>query len=81
MRYPPDEYSSHEYEVQKVRKGGEFVDELVFYLRVGEPVNIKIEEVLKKVGLWEGPPPRHGKRKYPFNMVVLPEGEPQEEAY
>ena len=81
MRYPPDEYSSHEYEVQKARKGGEIVDELVFYLRVGEPVNIKIDEVLKKVGLWKGPPRLHPKREYRFTTVVLPEGEPQEEAY
>ena len=44
MKYKPDKYSSHEYEVKNVYMEGTSFKTIVFYLRAGEPVDIKIEE-------------------------------------
>ena len=55
MRYPTDDASSHEYEVKRVHMDGATFDAVVFYLRTGEPVNINVEDVLRKTKLWAEP--------------------------
>lgn len=55
MRYPADDASSHEYEVKRVHMDGVTFDAVVFYLRTGEPVNINVEDVLRKTSLWTEP--------------------------
>ena len=55
MKYPPDEASSHKYEVKKVHMDSATFDAVVFYLRAGEPVSINVEDVLKKTSLWMEP--------------------------
>ena len=72
MRYGPNELSSHPYEVQEQRdEDGKIRKMLVFYLRQGEPVNIKFEAVLKRTGLWRRPPPG-GSITDQFQIKVLP---------
>lgn len=48
MRSDPDEFSSHPYEVKNVYMKGSSFKAVVFYLVAGRPVEIKIEDVLKK---------------------------------
>ncbi len=55
LRYPADDTSSHEYEVKRVHMDGATFDAVVFYLRTGEPVNINVEDVLRKINLWTEP--------------------------
>ena len=55
LRYPADDASSHEYEVKRVHMDGATFDAVVFYLRTGEPVNINVEDVLRKTNLWTEP--------------------------
>lgn len=52
MRHRPDKFSSHPYEVKNVYMKGSSFKAVVFYLVAGQPVQIKIEDVLKKTNLW-----------------------------
>ena len=73
MTHPPDEASSHKYEVKRVHMDGGTFNAVVFYLRVGEPVDIKLEEVLKKTHLWAAPTEAEPKREYHLIFEVEPE--------
>ena len=64
MRYKPDEYSSHQYEVKNFHMKGARFTTVCFYLRVGEPVNIKIDSILKKTNIWLEPTKSEPKREY-----------------
>ena len=73
LRYPPDDCSSHEYEVKKVHVDGAEFFAVVFYLRAGEPVNISVDGVLKRVGLWSEPVVSDPVREYRLIFEVQPE--------
>ena len=73
MRYSPDDASSHEYEVKRVHMGDSTFFAVVFYLRVGEPVNINVEDVLKKTNLWMEPTKSNPKKEHYLIFEVKPE--------
>ena len=73
MKYPPDEASSHKYEVKKVHLDSATFDAVVFYLRAGEPVSINVEDVLKKTSLWIEPTKSRPKQKHHLIFEVEPE--------
>ena len=75
MRYAADEASSHEYEVKRVHMDGATFDAIVFYLRVGEPVNINVEDVLKKTKLWTEPSESCPKKEHHLIFEVAPSDE------
>ena len=64
MKYPSDDASSHEYEVKTVHVDGANFDAVVFCLRVGEPVNINVEDVLKTTNLWMEPTKSSPKKEH-----------------
>ena len=73
MKYSPDDASSHEYEVKKVHMDGSTFFAVVFYLRIGEPVNINVEDVLKKTNLWMEPTKSNPKKEHHLIFEVKPE--------
>lgn len=73
MKYPPDDASSHEYEVKRVHMDGATFLAVVFYLRAGEPVDINVENVLKKANLWMEPTTSDPKKEYHLIFEVRPE--------
>ena len=73
MTYPPDESSSHKYEVKRIHLIGATFDAVVFYLRAGEPVNINVEDVLKKTRLWMEPTKSKPKKEHHLIFEVEPE--------
>lgn len=73
MRFPADDISSHEYEVKDVLDEGRFYKLVVFYLRSGESVEIKMEEVLKKTNLWMEPTESEPRREYVVHFEVAPD--------
>lgn len=73
MKYPPDEASSHRYEVKRVHMDGATFHAIVFYLRTGEPVNINVEDVLKKTHLWTEPTKADPKKEHHLIFEVEPE--------
>ena len=73
MKYQPDDASSHEYEVKKVHMDDTSFYAVVFYLRVGEAVNIKVEDVLKKTRLWSEPTASEPKKEHHLIFEVQPE--------
>jgi glucose-6-phosphate 1-dehydrogenase len=73
VKYPPDASSSHKYEVKKVHTDGATFDAVVFYLRAGEPVNIDVEEVLKKTNLWIEPTTSNPRKAHHLIFEVEPE--------
>ncbi len=75
MQYPPDDASSHRYEVKKVHMDGSTFDAVVFYLRAGEPVNIDVEDVLKNVNLWVEPTDSNPRPEHHFIFEVTPQDE------
>lgn len=77
MQYPPDDASSHRYEVKKVHMDGSAFDAVVFYLRAGEPVNINVnvEDVLKNTNLWVEPTDSHPRSEHHFIFEVAPQGD------
>ena len=70
MRYEPDEFSSHEYEVKNLYMKGSSCKTVFFYLSAGEPVNLQIESVLKKTNLWFEPTKSEPKREYQIFLEV-----------
>ena len=72
MRNHPDEFSSHEYEVKNVYMKGSSFKAVVVYLVAGQPVEIKIEDVLKKTSLWMEPTKSEPKREYHVFFEVRP---------
>lgn len=75
MRYKPDEISKHEYEVKNVYMEGTSFKAIVFYLRAGEPVDIKIEDVLKKTNIWMEPTASEPRREYRVFFEIRPQGD------
>ena len=75
MKYSPDAFSSHEYEVKNIYAEGKSFKAVVFYLRRGEPVNIQPEQVLKKTNLWMEPTETEPKREYQLFLEVAPQDE------
>ena len=75
MKYPPDDFSTHPYEVKNVYTEGTSFKTLVFYLRHGEPMNIQIDQVLKKTNLWVEPTQSEPKREYQLFLEVSPQHE------
>lgn len=73
MRCKPDEFSKHEYEVKNVYMEGTSFKTIVFYLRAGEPVDIKIEDVLKKTNIWMEPTDSEPRREYRVFFEVRPQ--------
>ena len=73
MKYKPDKFSSHEYEVKNVYMEGTSFKTIVFYLRAGEPVDIKIEDVLKKTNIWMEPTDSEPRREYRVFFEVRPQ--------
>ena len=73
MQYPPDDASSHRYEVKKVYMDGSTFDVVVFYLRAGEPVNIDVEDVLKNTNLWVELSDSNPKLEHHFIFEVTPQ--------
>ena len=73
MKFPPDDASSHDYEVKRVHMDGSTFLAIVFYLRVGEPVNINVEDVLKKTNLWIEPTQSNPKMEHHLIFEVRPE--------
>ena len=55
MRYAPDEFSRHEYEIKNVFTEGDSFPAVVFYLRYNDSVEIDIEGVLEEDGVVERP--------------------------
>ena len=51
---------------------GATFDAVVFYLRVGEPVNINVEDVLRKTGLWSEPSESCPKKEHHLIFEVAP---------
>jgi hypothetical protein len=72
MRNDPDEFSSHPYEVKNVYMKGSSFKAVVFYLVAGRPVEIKIEDVLKKTNLWMEPTQSEPKREYHVFFEIRP---------
>ena len=75
MQYPPDDASSHSYEVKKVHIDGSTFDAVVFYLRSGEPVNIDLEDVLKNTNLWVEPTDSNPRLEHHFIFEVAPQND------
>ncbi len=73
VQHPPDDASSHRYEVKKVHMDGSTFDAVVFYLRAGEPVNINVEGVLKNTNLWVEPSDSNPKLERRFIFEVAPQ--------
>ena len=73
LKYQPDDASSHEYEVKKVHMDDTAFYAVVFYLRAGEPVNINVEDVLKKTNLWSEPTESEPKKEHHLIFEVQPE--------
>ena len=73
MKYPPDDASSHQYEVKKVHMDSTIFDAVVFYLRAGDPVSINVEDVLKKTNLWMEPTESSPKKEHHLIFEVAPE--------
>ena len=73
VKFPPDDVSSHEYEVKKVHMDGSTFLAVVFYLRAGEPVDINVENVLKKTRLWMEPTTSDPKKEHHLIFEVKPE--------
>ena len=73
VRHDPDKFSSHPYEVKNVYMKGSSFKAVVFYLVAGQPVEIKIEDVLKKTNLWMEPTKSEPKREYNVFFEVRPE--------
>ena len=73
MKHPPDKFSSHQYEVKNVYMKGSSFKAVVFYLVAGQPVNIKIEDVLKKTSIWMEPTKSEPKREYHVFFEVTPQ--------
>ena len=72
LRYSADDASSHEYEVKRVHMDGATFDAVVFYLRTGEPVNINVENVLRKTNLWTEPSESCPKKEHHLIFEVAP---------
>ncbi len=75
MRYKADDFSSHEYEVKNLYMKDSSFKTIFFYLRAGEPVDVKIESVLKKTNLWIEPTKSQPERKYHIFFEVQPRDE------
>jgi hypothetical protein len=72
MRYAPDEFSRHEYEIKNVFTEGDSFPAVVFYLRYNDSVEIDIEGVLKKTGLWSDPDESEPQRTYHMLFEIAP---------
>ena len=73
MRIDRDAFSSHPYEVKNVYMKGSSFKAVVFYLVAGQPVDIKIEDVLKKTNLWMEPTKSEPKRECHVFFEVTPQ--------
>ena len=73
MRYEPDEFSKHAYEVKNLYMEGSSFKTIFFYLQVGQPVDIKIEAILKRTNIWLEPTESEPKRKYHVFFEVKPQ--------
>ena len=73
MRNKPDEFSSHEYEVKNLYMKGSSFKSIFFYLHAGDPVDIKIEAILKKTNIWLEPTKSEPKRVYHVFFEVEPQ--------
>ncbi len=72
MRYDPDEFSSHAYEVKNLYMEGSSFKTVFFYLHAGESVNIKIDGVLRRTNLWMEPTESEPKREYHVFLEIKP---------
>ena len=73
MRYKPDGFSSHAYEVKNLYMKGSSCKTIFFYLNAGEPVDIKIDAILKKTNIWLEPTEAEPKREYPVFFEIKPQ--------
>ena len=73
LKHQPDDASSHEYEVKRVHMEDAAFCAVVFYLRAGEPVNINVEEILRKTNLWSEPTESEPKKQHHLIFEVQPE--------